>query len=99
LCRRAGIPDDVYFSALVPNVAHSGVSDLKGPKLRQRDYSAQFSLKNMTKDLRMTLETATEFSLLLEQTGHLKNIYDQGIAAGWSDDDFIGLMRLLDKKA
>jgi len=98
LCRRAGIPDDVYFSALVPNIAHSGVSDLKGPKLRQHDYSAQFSLKNMAKDIRLALETATELSRPLEQTGNLKNIYDQGIAAGWSDDDFIGLMRLLDKK-
>jgi 3-hydroxyisobutyrate dehydrogenase-like beta-hydroxyacid dehydrogenase len=98
LCRQAGIPDDVYFSALTPNVSRSGVSDLKGPKLRQHDYSAQFSLKNMAKDLRLTLETAGELSLSLEQTGHLKNIYDRGIAAGWSDDDFIGLMRLLEGK-
>ena len=99
LCRRAGIPDGIYFSALAPNAAHSGVSDLKGPKLRQHDYSAQFSLKNMAKDLRLALETAADLSLPLEQTGHLKDIYDRGIAAGWSDDDFIGLMRLLDKNA
>jgi len=98
LCRKAGIPDDIYFSALTPNVARSGVSDFKGPKLRQHDYSAQFSLKNMAKDLRLALETAAELSLPLEQTGHLKGIYDQGIAAGWSNDDFIGLMRLLEKK-
>src|SRR5208337_4502647 len=96
LCRRAGIPDDVYFRALAPNVAHSGVADLKGPKLRQHDYSPQFSLKNMAKDLRLALETAAELSLPLEQTGHLSRIYDQGLAAAWSDDDFIGLMRLLD---
>jgi 3-hydroxyisobutyrate dehydrogenase-like beta-hydroxyacid dehydrogenase len=99
LCRKAGIPDDIYFKALMPNAARSGVSDLKGPKLRQHDYSAQFSLKNMAKDLGLALETAAELSLPLEQTGHLKNIYDQGIAAGWSNDDFIGLMRLLEKKA
>jgi 3-hydroxyisobutyrate dehydrogenase-like beta-hydroxyacid dehydrogenase len=98
LCRKAGIPDDTYFDALVPNIAHSGVSDLKAPKLRQRDYSAQFSLKNMGKDLRLALETAADLSLQLDQTSHLKNIYDQGIAAGWSDDDFIGLMRLLEKQ-
>jgi 3-hydroxyisobutyrate dehydrogenase-like beta-hydroxyacid dehydrogenase len=99
LCRKAGIPDDVYFSALAPNVAHSGVSDLKGSKLRQHDYSAQFSLKNMAKDLRLALETAADLSVPLDQTAHLKKIYDQGITAGWSEDDFIGLMRLLDNKA
>ena len=98
LCRASGIPDDVYFNALARNVAHSGVSDLKEPKLRQRDYSPQFSLKHMAKDLRLALETAADLSLSLEQTGHLKNMYDRGMAAGWSEDDFIGLMRLIDKR-
>jgi 3-hydroxyisobutyrate dehydrogenase-like beta-hydroxyacid dehydrogenase len=98
LCRAEGIPDEVYFNALERNISHSGVSDLKGPKLRQRDYSPQFSLKHMAKDLRLAMETAADLSVSLEQTGHLKKIYDQGMAAGWSDDDFIGLMRLVDKK-
>lgn len=97
LCRKAGIPDDIYFSALAPNVARSGVSDLKEPKLRHHDYSAQFSLKNMAKDIHLALETAADLSQPLMQTGHLQNIYKQGIAAGWSDDDFIGLLRLLEK--
>lgn len=99
LCRRSGIPDDVYFKALARNVAHSGVSDFKELKLRQHDYSPQFSLKHMAKDLRLTLETAAELSLPLELTDHLKHIYDQGIAVGWSDDDFIGLIRLLEISA
>jgi 3-hydroxyisobutyrate dehydrogenase-like beta-hydroxyacid dehydrogenase len=99
LCRKAGIPDDIYFIALSRNVSHSGVADLKEPKLRQHDYTPQFSLKHMAKDLRLALETAADIALPLEQTGHLKNIYDQGIAAGWSDEDFIGVVRLLEKEA
>ena len=67
--------------------------------MRQHEYSTQFSLKNMAKDLRLALETAADFSLSLDQTTRLKSIYDQGITAGWSNDDFIGLMRLLDKRA
>jgi 3-hydroxyisobutyrate dehydrogenase-like beta-hydroxyacid dehydrogenase len=98
LCRRAGIADDIYFAALAGNVAHSGLSDLKEPKLRGHDYSPEFSLKHMAKDLRLALETAAELSLPLEQTSHLKSIYDQGISAGWANDDFIGLVRLLDKR-
>jgi 3-hydroxyisobutyrate dehydrogenase-like beta-hydroxyacid dehydrogenase len=98
LCRAAGIPDDVYFKALSRNAARSGISDLKEPKLRQHDYSPQFSLKHMEKDLRLALETAADLKVSLEQTGNLKKIYDRGMAAGWSDDDFIGLVRLLDKK-
>jgi 3-hydroxyisobutyrate dehydrogenase-like beta-hydroxyacid dehydrogenase len=98
LCRAAEIPDEVYFYALARNASHSGVSDLKGPKLLHRDYSPQFSLKHMAKDLRLALETAADLLVPIEQTGHLKKIYDQGMVAGWADDDFIGLMRLLDKR-
>jgi 3-hydroxyisobutyrate dehydrogenase-like beta-hydroxyacid dehydrogenase len=98
LCRAAMIADDVYFSALGLNVSHSGLADLKEPKLRRYDYSPQFSLKHMAKDLRLALETAAELSLSLEQTEHLKDMYDRGMAAGWSEDDFIGLMRLIDKR-
>ena len=98
LCRAAGIPDEVYFGALGRNVSRSGVSDFKGPKLLERNYTPQFSLKHMAKDLRLTMETATDLSVSLEQTEHLKNIYDRGMDAGWAEDDFIGLVRLLDKK-
>jgi 3-hydroxyisobutyrate dehydrogenase-like beta-hydroxyacid dehydrogenase len=96
LCRAAGISDDTYFSALKVNVARSGVADLKEPKLRKHDYSPQFSVKHMAKDLRLSLETAADLSLSLEQTEQVKKIYERGIAAGWADDDFIGLIRLLE---
>lgn len=98
LCRAAGISDDVYFAALGRNVSHSGVADLKEPKLRGHDYAPQFSLKHMAKDLRLALETAGEYGVTLEQTGSLKRLYGQGLAAGWAEDDFIGLVRLLEKQ-
>lgn len=98
LARAAGIGDDVYFEALGINVSHSGIADLKGPKLRERDYQPQFSVKHMAKDLRLVLETAAEYALPLDQTAHLKETYERGMAAGWQEDDFIGLVRLLDPK-
>jgi len=97
LSRAAGITDEVYFKALAQNASRSGLSDLKEPKLRERDYGPQFSVKHMAKDLRLALETATELSVSLGQTEQLRNIYDRGIAAGWQEDDFIGLVRLLDQ--
>lgn len=97
-CRAAGIADEVYFSALARNGSRSGISDLKEPKLRQHDYSPQFALKHMDKDLRLALETAADLAISLEQTEHLKAIYDRGMAAGWSDDDFVGLIRLTGNK-
>lgn len=97
LARAAGISDEVYFGALAQNVAHSGVSDLKETKLRQENYTPQFSLKHMAKDLRLALETASELPLTLEQTQHLLQSYEQGMNAGWQEDDFIGLIRLVER--
>jgi 3-hydroxyisobutyrate dehydrogenase-like beta-hydroxyacid dehydrogenase len=97
LCRAAGIADDTYFTALGRNVSHSGVADLKEPKLRRHDYAPQFSLKHMAKDLRLALETAAGLGVPLEQTARLKAIYLQGLDAGWGDEDFIGLVRLVEK--
>jgi 3-hydroxyisobutyrate dehydrogenase-like beta-hydroxyacid dehydrogenase len=51
LSRASRIPDEIYFKALAGNVAHSGLADLKEPKLRRGDYSPQFALKHMHKDL------------------------------------------------
>lgn len=96
-CRAAGISDEVYFGALARNASRSGIADLKEPKLRQRDYSAQFSLKHMAKDLRLALETADGLAISLEQIAHLKSIYERGMSAGWSEEDFIGLIRLMEK--
>lgn len=96
LCRAAGIPDDTYFAALSCNAGRSGLSDLKEPKLRQSNHDPQFSLKHMGKDLRLALETAESLGVECRQTQTLKQAYDHGIAAGWQDDDFIGLIRLLE---
>jgi len=98
LCRAAGISDDTYFGALSRNVGRSGLSDLKEPKLRENDHAPQFSLKHMGKDLRLALETADSLGLECGQTRTLKETYDRGIAAGWQDDDFIGLIRILESQ-
>lgn len=98
LSRAAGIPDKTFFDALAQNASRSGLSDLKEQKLKERNYSPQFSVKHMSKDLRLALESAMDLGLALGQTESLTKIYDQGVAAGWQDDDFIGLVRLLEQK-
>jgi 3-hydroxyisobutyrate dehydrogenase-like beta-hydroxyacid dehydrogenase len=50
----------------------------------------------MDKDLRLALETAAALGLTLEQTARLKKLYDLGMARGWQEEDFIGLIRLLE---
>jgi 3-hydroxyisobutyrate dehydrogenase-like beta-hydroxyacid dehydrogenase len=93
LARGEGISDEIFFEALHLNAGRSGLSDLKEPKFRAGDFAPQFSLKHMNKDLRLALETAGELDLPLAV--ELKSFYDKGMAIGFTDDDFIGQIRLL----
>jgi 3-hydroxyisobutyrate dehydrogenase-like beta-hydroxyacid dehydrogenase len=91
--RRSGIPDDLYFSALGKNVSHSGLADLKEPKLRTDDYSTQFSVKHLLKDVRLALSEDAGAELPLT---HLSAVRLAAAAnAGWADDDFSSIIRLL----
>jgi len=93
LSRAEGISDEMFFEALHINVGRSGLSDLKEPKLRDEDYAPQFSLKHMAKDLRLSLETAGILSMPTARA--LKSFYTRGLEAGFGDDDFTGMIRLL----
>ena len=93
--RAAGISDDKYFEALKINASNSGLAALKEPKLRNRDFSPQFSLKHMAKDLRLALETARD--LKLPQTQNIMRIYEEGLQHGWAEEDFTVLARLLEQ--
>jgi len=93
LARVAGISDDKFFEALHINVGRSGFSDLKEPKYRAGDYSPQFSLKHLDKDLRLALETVGDVDLPV--TKALKRLYEKGIQNGMAEDDFTGSIRLL----
>ncbi|HUB67600.1 MAG TPA: NAD(P)-dependent oxidoreductase [Candidatus Methylacidiphilales bacterium] len=93
LARNEGIPDEVFFDALHLNAGRSGLSDLKEPKFRSGDFSPQFSLKHMNKDLRLALETAGNLDLPAAKA--LKSFYDRGMSGGMAEDDFIGMIRLL----
>ncbi|HYG73733.1 MAG TPA: NAD(P)-dependent oxidoreductase [Planctomycetota bacterium] len=94
LARAAGISDEKYFAVLKLNSSHSKMADLKQGKLQTKDYTPQFSLKHMAKDLRLALGSVD--ALNLPQTRGLVKLYEQGLASGWGDDDFIALMRLID---
>jgi 3-hydroxyisobutyrate dehydrogenase-like beta-hydroxyacid dehydrogenase len=94
LARAAGISDDKYFEALKLNASNSGLAALKESKLRTNDFSPQFSLKHMGKDLRLALETAGD--LELPQTRSVMRIYEEGLQRGWGEDDFTVLARLLE---
>jgi len=93
LARRAGINDDTFFDALSRNVGASGLSKLKEPKLRAGDFSPQFSVKHMHKDMRLAAAaTGTARLPLLEAARERLRLAEE---AGGGDEDFSALLKLL----
>ena len=90
--RRAGIGDDTFFAALAKNVSYSGVTKLKEAKLRAADFAPQFSVKHMSKDMRLAAATAAGADYPILQTVRIRLAAAE--ERGMGDDDFSALIRL-----
>ncbi len=93
LAAAAGIGDEIFYGALARNVGYSGLVKLKEPKLRAGDFSPQFSVKHLHKDLRLASAAAgcAELPALDVVREQLKTAE----ARGHGDEDFIALAKVL----
>jgi len=96
MVRQAGVSDDTFFEVMKRNVAWSGLSELKESKLRNGDFSPQFSVKNMHKDMRLAKKSTRQSMPLLET---VIECLARAEAAGYGEDDFISLLRELRSKS
>jgi 3-hydroxyisobutyrate dehydrogenase-like beta-hydroxyacid dehydrogenase len=93
MVRRSGVSDDVFFTAIKKNVSCSGLTLLKEPKLRAGEFSPQFSVKHMLKDMRLASRTqGCEDFPVLDTVRECLWHADQ---AGYADEDFAALIKLL----
>jgi 3-hydroxyisobutyrate dehydrogenase-like beta-hydroxyacid dehydrogenase len=93
IARRAGVGDDVFFAALKKNVSCSGLTLLKEPKLRAGEFSPQFSVKHMLKDMRLAsrMQGCEDFPVL----DAVRECLHHADQAGYADEDFSALVKLL----
>lgn len=93
LARQAKISDDLFFEAISQNVSYSGLVRLKEPKLRAGDFSPQFSVKHLHKDMRLVSKTAgcEDFPALDAVREALKTAEARGLG----DEDFSALIKVL----
>ncbi len=91
IARRAGVSDATFFTCMKGNASWSGLAALKEPKLRAGDYTPQFSVKHLLKDLRL-LENNTESTPALRLLIERLELAEK---AGHRDKDFISLYQSL----
>jgi 3-hydroxyisobutyrate dehydrogenase len=73
----------------------TGISENKGPKIVNDDYTASFHLMNMVKDLNLALYTARDSGLILPITSSAEAVYRASGVFGLSDRDYTSVASFL----
>ncbi|NOV00174.1 NAD(P)-binding domain-containing protein [Paenibacillus planticolens] len=93
IASKAGVDLEQFLEIVRSGGANSKMVDLKGDKILNRDFSNQFSLKLMLKDLLIAQGLASEFQLpapLLQTTATL---FQMGLSKGLGDEDMSSVIQ------
>ena len=86
--RGTGIDTGTFVKILNSTYFKTGISEKKGPRIVNDDYTASFYLTNMVKDLDLALRTAYNSGLTLPTTATAEAVYRASEAFGLSMKDY-----------
>lgn len=99
LARKLGVDQQALFSLINSSMVKSGVVEYKMPFVEKRDFSPNFPMRLMYKDMLLMLESAKANGVELPGLEQIKHIYDESLAAGMKDLDYAATLQILEKKA
>jgi 3-hydroxyisobutyrate dehydrogenase-like beta-hydroxyacid dehydrogenase len=99
LATKLGVDPGKLLSLIEATMVRSGVIDYKGPFVLARDFSPNFPLRLMHKDIRLTLEAAKEARVKLPALETVEEIYEMATEDGHKDLDYAATLTLLEKWA
>lgn len=99
LAAKLGVDPATLIPLINASMLKSGVVEYKAPFVLQRDFTANFPLKLMRKDIRLALEAAKEARVKLPGIETVEEIYDMAVEDGHADLDYAATLMLLEKWA
>jgi len=99
LAAKLGVDAEQLGALINSSMVKSGVIEYKLPFVLGRDFSANFPLRLMRKDIRLALEAAKEARVKLPGLETVEEIYDVAIEEGHADLDYAATLLLLEKWA
>ena len=99
LARKLGVDQQKLFSLINASMVKSGVVEYKIPFIEKRDFSPNFPLRLMYKDIRLMLDAGRETGVDLPGLETVREIYEESRAAGQADLDYAATLTVLEKKA
>lgn len=99
LAAKLGVDAATLMPLIQASMVKSGVVEYKAPFVLQRDFSPNFPLRLMHKDIRLMLEAAKEARVKLPALETVAEVYEMATEDGHQDLDYAATITLLEKWA
>ena len=99
LATKLGVETDTLLPLVMASMVRSGVIEYKAPFILNRDFTPNFPLRLMHKDLKLALEAAKESRVKLPGLETVEEIYEMATEDGHQDLDYAATLTLLEKWA
>ncbi len=99
LATKLGVDAATLLPVVQASMIRSGVVEYKAPFVLKRDFSANFPLRLMHKDIRLALNAAKEARVKLPALETVEEVYELATEDGHGDLDYAATITLLEKWA
>jgi 3-hydroxyisobutyrate dehydrogenase/2-hydroxy-3-oxopropionate reductase len=96
---KLGVDVEKLLPLVQASMVRSGVVDYKAPFILKRDFSPNFPLRLMLKDIHLALDAAKESRVRLPGLEAVEEVYDLAAEEGHQDLDYAATLTLLEKWA
>src|SRR5947207_3806848 len=96
LSTKAGVEPQLMLDILANSAAKCGLIEFKAPYVLDRNFTPQFSLKWMHKDVGLILDTGKELNVPLPLTSLTRQLFQAAISNGQAEEDFCSSIKVLE---
>ncbi|KHF31511.1 2-hydroxy-3-oxopropionate reductase [Paenibacillus sp. P1XP2] len=93
IAAKSGIPADSFLELVQLGSAGSKAADLKGRKIIEADFSNQFSLALMLKDLKLASSLTDVSGIPAPMLNMAKSLFQAGATQGYGDEDLSAVVK------
>jgi len=99
LATKLGVNVDSLLPLIQASMVKSGVVEYKAPFILKRDFTPNFPLRLMLKDIHLALDAAKEARVKLPALETVEEVYEMAAEEGHQDLDYAATLTLLEKWA
>jgi 3-hydroxyisobutyrate dehydrogenase len=99
LTTKLGVPQEKLVELVQASMIRSGVTDYKAPFVLKKDFSPNFPLRLMHKDIHLMLDAAKSAGVKLPGLEKVEEVYEAGVKEGWKDLDYASTVGVIEKWA